>query len=146
MIFENKAEVRGDHIYVNPFLFFHQEANPFAEEQRLYPIGFESEDERTFVGEITIPEGYTVVEIPAGKMFNISGNAARYLLNCEFRQGKIVITSKLRASSSSFNLKSITRFVSFTAVSWPRTQSWWYSKSPIAKMKKRPCGSLFFVI
>lgn len=93
--FEGKGNVNGEKIYLNPFLMFQQDENLFVDESRTYPIDFGVEANLTFIGEISIPEGYVVEEMPSSKMINLPGNTARYLLNCDFRQGKIIVTTKL---------------------------------------------------
>jgi hypothetical protein len=102
IMISGKATVNGDHIYLNPFIFFQMESNPFMAESRTYPIDFGLAEERVFVGTIKIPQGYVVDEMPASKIFNLPGNAARYIVDCQQRQGQIVVTTKLQRNKLIF--------------------------------------------
>lgn len=56
----------GDFIYIQPMLNEATSENPFKLEQRTYPIDFAHPIQENFMFNLSIPEGYTVDEIPKG--------------------------------------------------------------------------------
>lgn len=62
--FEKKAQVAGDIIYVNPFVFPLWSENPYAKEKREVPIERAMKTTMDYAVTLTIPEGYEVEELP----------------------------------------------------------------------------------
>ena len=62
--FERNCDVTGETIYVNPFLeHFHSETLFRAEERKL-PVDFEYKEQIVYSFQLTLPEGYTVEQLP----------------------------------------------------------------------------------
>ena len=61
---QNYAQVAGDMVYCPSSLIHQRQSNPFKNEKRLFPVefnyGFVSEE----IVDLTLPEGFEVVEIP----------------------------------------------------------------------------------
>lgn len=62
--FSKDPERAGDHIYINPTLTPFMTENPFSEQVRKLPVEFETIENNTVQFTMTIPDGYTVEEIP----------------------------------------------------------------------------------
>lgn len=62
--FERNCDVAGEMIYVNPFLeHFHSETLFRAEERKL-PVDFPYKEQIIYSFQLTLPEGYTVEQLP----------------------------------------------------------------------------------
>lgn len=62
--FERNCDVTGEMIYVNPFLeHFHSETLFRAEERKL-PVDFPFKEQLVYSFQLTLPEGYTVEQLP----------------------------------------------------------------------------------
>lgn len=71
----------GDYIYINPFVTFKQEENPFRPDLRAYPVDFGTLIEKIYLCSITIPDGYVVDEIPQTKVISLPNNTAKFSYN-----------------------------------------------------------------
>jgi hypothetical protein len=89
-------------MYVNPVLFLRLEEPPFKSETRRYPISLEVPEEKTMSVTITIPENYTVDEVPKNMIIGLPNNDAKYIYNIATTGNKIQITSKLQINASLF--------------------------------------------
>lgn len=63
-IFEKQATVNGDLIYVNPMVFMHVSKCPFIQAERILPLEMPYPEQLVLAIQLTIPEGYTVDELP----------------------------------------------------------------------------------
>lgn len=64
MEFEKQATVNDAYIYVNPLVFLHTSESPFKQSERKLPIEFTHPDVLNIYVHLTIPEGYTIDELP----------------------------------------------------------------------------------
>ena len=62
--YENGVDVVGDKLFLNPFMFFKMEENPFKEETREYPIDFGAPFAQQYIINIKVPDGYKVESQP----------------------------------------------------------------------------------
>jgi hypothetical protein len=99
---EDHATVMGDVIYINPFLYGQLKENPFKPEARQYPVDFGPTAENLNITQITIPEGYTIDELPQSRILVMPGNAAKYLYSATQQGNLIAITSNLQINKSLF--------------------------------------------
>jgi hypothetical protein len=99
---EEHASVAGNTIYINPFVTSQLESNPFKLDKREYPVDFGSPLEKTYMFKITVPEGYSVDELPKSKMLLLPGNTAKYLFNVSQAGNSISITSSLLINKNLF--------------------------------------------
>lgn len=99
---QEHATVAGDVIYINPFVIEQLEANPFKIEKREYPVDFGSALEKVYMCKLTLPEGYTVDEMPQSKLMMLPGNAAKYAFNVTQNGNSIVITSSMQINKNLF--------------------------------------------
>jgi len=67
-----------DAMFINPFLLYRMDENPFKLENRAYPVDYGSAFERIYMCKITLPKGYTVDELPPAKVIKLPNNGGRY--------------------------------------------------------------------
>ena len=67
--FSKDTEVSADYIYVNPLLFMHMPETPFKQSERKFPIEFDYPYDYHLRVSLTIPEGYSVDELPKSMSF-----------------------------------------------------------------------------
>lgn len=63
--FEKQANVNDNLIYINPMIFLHVSKCPFTQAERQLPLEMPYAEQIIQVTNLTIPEGYTVDELPA---------------------------------------------------------------------------------
>lgn len=76
--FEVSANASGNVIYLNPMIVERLIDNPFKEEERVFPIDFDYTFDETVTLRFTIPEGWSVDEVPASKIFRTPDESANY--------------------------------------------------------------------
>jgi hypothetical protein len=70
-------------IYLNPMLSGKIASNPFAEQNRIYPVDLMVASDNMYVATIKIPEGYTVEELPKAATVALPDNLGKfsYMIN-----------------------------------------------------------------
>ena len=102
VILENHVQSSGGVIYLNPILRDRIEENPFKLEKREYPVDFKSPFEKLISGKITLPEGYSLDELPKSKVISLPNNGGRYTYSLAQIGNSISITSLLAINKSLF--------------------------------------------
>jgi hypothetical protein len=74
----NFSEIIGGKIYIKPLLSFAGSQNPFKQENREYPIDFGFPFMDKYAVNITIPDGYTVEQVPEPLNVSIENGAATF--------------------------------------------------------------------
>lgn len=74
--FEIEEILQGDMIYFNPFLIRFFNENPFLLEERNYPIDFGYRRHYRYQINMTLPEGYTVHELPEEQAVKLGESVA----------------------------------------------------------------------
>jgi hypothetical protein len=92
----------GDIMYINPFVTGQLESNPFKLEERIYPVDYPSPLEKIYTCKLTVPESYSVDELPKSKLFMLPENAAKYMFNVAQAGNTIFITSSLQINKNIF--------------------------------------------
>ncbi|HEX2976394.1 MAG TPA: hypothetical protein VHO68_10690, partial [Bacteroidales bacterium] len=103
---ENVCQPAGDKILFAPFLSFVSSKNPFSQEKRLFPIDFGSPVKSMVVINVKIPEGYSVVELPADIIFNLGKSDGKFEFSC----------------SKNGNVLQIRRYMSLDKFAFPPSQ------------------------
>lgn len=93
---ENAADIIGDKIYISPLLFLTVNENPFKLEERLYPVDYAAPWSNQTKISLTIPEGYALESKPEDLSLTLPDQMGDYVLKTEFKNNKIVVTSKTR--------------------------------------------------
>ena len=80
--FTLKAGTSGDRLYVNPMIFTHVDKNPFFQAKRVLPVEFPYPYSFVVSSTLTIPEGYTVEELPQSQLIKNDSNdlQCRYMI------------------------------------------------------------------
>lgn len=88
--------------YINPFVVMQENENPFKSESRQYPVDFGSPVEKIYMCRITIPEGYTVDELPKPVVLKLPENSARFTYSITQLGNILSVTSNLQINNSLF--------------------------------------------
>jgi hypothetical protein len=102
IVINDHVTTTGEMIYLNPFVSMQEVENPFKTDKREYPVDFGSAQERMYISRITLPQGYTVDELPKPQIFILPENAAKYVFNANVVGDVINITSHLQINKSLF--------------------------------------------
>jgi len=92
----------ADVLYLNPFIVFREEANPFKLEKRLYPVDFDTQVEKMYLGKYTIPEGFQVDELPKSRVLVMPDKSAKYSYSVTQFGNTINISSNLQINKTLF--------------------------------------------
>lgn len=92
----------GNTIYLSPFVLGRTEENPFKQEKRTYPIDFGHPFDQTYMAKILIPEGFTVDELPKGKVIGLPEGAAKYSFSIVQLGNTVSVTSSLNINRGLF--------------------------------------------
>lgn len=99
---ENRADIIGGKIYLNPLLFFTRSKNPFSQEIRQMPVCFGFPSQERISLNIEIPEGYEVESLPTPIRISLEDKQGIYLLNVVKDGNKIQISSSKEINNSIF--------------------------------------------
>jgi hypothetical protein len=98
------TQMSGDMIYLKPMLQFAFNQNPFKNESRQYPIDFGYSREKSFMLNLTIPEGYEVVEIPGSVKTMLPEKAGVLYFACQRAGNSIQLISKINLSRTQYSV------------------------------------------
>jgi len=92
----------GDVMYVNPFLTGQMNQNPFKSEKRTYPVDYGSPQESVYMLQLTVPEGFSVDEMPKSAILALPQNAGKYLFSATQLGNKVNINSTFQINKNTF--------------------------------------------
>ncbi len=98
--FEVGNILKGDMVYLNPFLFQFFDENPFLMESRSYPIDFGYPRNYKYQININVPEGYEVQELPKDQIVKLGENLAILQFYHQQENSQIGIFFELALKSS----------------------------------------------
>jgi hypothetical protein len=98
---EHGTEANGL-IYINPFITFNEDENPFKADKREFPIDFAVRSEKMYVANITIPDGYIVDEMPDKKLVLLQGNKGKFSYSVTQTGNRITVVSSIQISNRLF--------------------------------------------
>lgn len=98
--FEVQNVLKGDLIYLNPFLIKCFEQNPFTLEKRTYPVDFGYNRHFKYNMNFVIPEGYAVHELPKEQLVKLGENLVVLKFHQIVKNNQISITFDLALNSS----------------------------------------------
>lgn len=90
---DNHVEVIADKLYINPLLFFTQNANPFVMEDRKLPIYYGYPVQGRYNISLEIPEGYTVESLPVTMNIATGENVGQFQMSIASTANKIQVTA-----------------------------------------------------
>lgn len=76
--YEEGASVMGNEIFLNPFMFFKLEENPFKAEERKFPVDFGAPFVDKYIINIKIPDGYEVKAQPSSVVLSIPNDLGKF--------------------------------------------------------------------
>lgn len=97
------GQAAGPLIYINPIVYGRQEENPYKLEKREYPVDYASPFDRVYLGKITLPDGYTVEELPKPKIFVLPEGGGKYVYNVTHMGNALNVISQFIINKSSFS-------------------------------------------
>ena len=80
-----------------------EKENPFKLEKREYPVDYGSPLEKMYQCKFTIPDGYTIDELPKSIILKLPDNSARYVYSLVQNGNAISLTSNLQINNSLFS-------------------------------------------
>jgi hypothetical protein len=93
----------GDVIYLDPFILNDMKTNPFKTETREYPVNFGSPLEFVFSYKLTVPDNYSIDELPKSKVLALPENSGRFIFNSIANGNVINITSIFSINKGMFS-------------------------------------------
>jgi len=102
VVVNDYVTVVGDMLYLNPFILFREDANPFKLEKREYPVDFGALVEKVYLGKYAIPEGFQVDELPKSRVLVMPDKSAIYVYNVTQIGNTINILSNLQINKTVF--------------------------------------------
>ncbi|HRG08244.1 MAG TPA: DUF3857 domain-containing protein [Cyclobacteriaceae bacterium] len=90
---QDHASSAGNVIYLNPYVAYQLKENPFKQDIRTYPIDYGAPSEIVYTCKISIPEGYSIDEMPQSKVLALPQNGGRFFYNIAQTNGTITLTS-----------------------------------------------------
>ncbi|MEM7372983.1 MAG: transglutaminase domain-containing protein [Bacteroidota bacterium] len=92
----------GEFIYIQPMLNEATEENPFKLEERTYPIDFGYPLRENFMCNLTIPEGYTVDEIPKATRVSLPEGGGSFLYQVQAIGQIVQVMSQISIKQTEF--------------------------------------------
>lgn len=99
---DNRVEIIGGKMFINPLLFFTRSKNPFTQEIRQMPVYFGYPTQEKFNLNIEIPEGYEIESLPTPVKISSENKEIVYMLNTSGEGNKIRIISTKEINNSIF--------------------------------------------
>ena len=99
---DNRVEIIGGKMFINPLLFFTRSKNPFNQEVRQMPVYFGYPTQEKFNLNIEIPEGYEIESLPTPVKISSENKEIVYMLNTSGEGNKIRIISSKEINNSIF--------------------------------------------
>ena len=90
-------------MYLNPLLMGRLDENPYRETERKYPLDLSFAKVVNYHAKITLPQGYSVDELPQAKLAVLPDNAGKFLYNAATpKPTEITLTCQLALHKSYF--------------------------------------------
>jgi len=96
------GELTGDHIYFNPLFYDRMESNLFKLEDRLYPIDYSYPRHEMYKLSLSIPEGYSVEEIPENQSLSFKGGSAVFSYDMKVSDNTITLNTAVHINKTLF--------------------------------------------
>ncbi len=99
---DDKTEMAGDLIYLNPMVNNAYSDNPFKLEVRQYPVDYAIPIEETYMFQFTLPDGYIVESMPEGTTIGLPEKATLFSYNAKIIGDKITVISRIKITKTLF--------------------------------------------
>jgi hypothetical protein len=101
---ENAGQIAGDIIILNPVLSMLSSGNPFYSTERKYPVDFGCPRLQSYAIKLSIPEGYSVIEIPSDASIALGEDKGKFEFGCTVIGNEILINSNFNITKTQFLL------------------------------------------
>ena len=91
-----------DKMYVNPFLCFGREGNPFKPEERTFDVDYGATTDELYQLSLTIPEGFKVEEKPKGMRLQTADGSIKFEYLIEEKGKTVTLNTKLVFKKANF--------------------------------------------
>ena len=98
----NMLSVSGDMAYLSPILERSFDENPFKLEKRTYPVEIPYPFKEQFVLAISLPENFTVEELPKNILYKFPENGGSFTYTAKLAQNQLIINSDLDINQTKF--------------------------------------------
>jgi hypothetical protein len=99
---EDHGITTDEFMYIDPFIIFKEDENPFKIEKRQFPIDFGVRTEKGYVTNIIIPDGYLVDEIPPAKLMVLPKNKGKFSYNVTQTGNRLTVVSNIQINERIF--------------------------------------------
>ncbi|MBO0939888.1 transglutaminase [Fibrella sp. HMF5335] len=89
------AQVAGDRMYFQPLLTEGISKNPFKQPERQFPVDFAVPSDETFMATYTLPNGYTVEELPKPLALSLPNNGGRFNYQVQQQGNQLLVVSRI---------------------------------------------------
>lgn len=99
---KNRINAAGDMAFLNPMVINRTVENIFKREERTYPVDYNYPIQKQFIIRITVPEGYTVDEIPEKIAVALPNTAAKYIFSIDSQGQTIQLVNNYHINQTIF--------------------------------------------
>lgn len=117
IVINNESEPDAEIIYFNPIVVERILKNPFTSPTREYPVDYGITSSETYQLNLTVPDGYTIEELPKSKSYTLDGKSGSFLYKTLQSGNSITISMRFNIDKTLFlpeeykNLKDFYDFV-----------------------------------
>ncbi|MCK4661919.1 MAG: DUF3857 domain-containing protein [Bacteroidales bacterium] len=97
---QNNADIIGDNIYINPMFCEKMDDNPFKIEERKYPVDFIHPIEKSYILNLSIPDGYSVYQLPEPVKVVLLNNKGSFMYSINNSGQNIQLTYKFNINNA----------------------------------------------
>lgn len=109
------AETGERIMYVTPVIHNRDGSNEFYEDERLSPVDFGCPSLKKYTCEITIPEGWTVAELPQSVNLSLDGGGGAFRYNIRSEGRKIILDAEINLTTVAFQPERYSSLRNFRA-------------------------------
>lgn len=102
LLIQDHGNKAGGFIYVDPFIAFKEDENPFKADQRKFSIDFVVLNEKVYLTNITIPDGYLVDEIPKSQALTLPDNKGKFTYATSQAGNRLTVVSSIQINERVF--------------------------------------------
>jgi transglutaminase-like putative cysteine protease len=110
---ENACQLAAEKYLFGPFLSLFSSENPFSQEKRLFPLDFGSPIKKLAVINVKIPDGYSIVELPADITYNLGKSDGKFEFSCSKKGNVLQIISSVTLDKFAFSASQYPAILDF---------------------------------
>ena len=97
------AQAAGDNIYLNPIFFHRQNENPLKLPERTFPVDYAYGRKTNYALDLSLPEGYSVQELPADVTLALPKNGGVFRRHMEVSENRLHVESHFAINRTRFD-------------------------------------------